>query len=73
MADIIVFKTTESYAIMRPAPDSALSTQQTGQKDVPPGVAFWIIDDTALPADEVDAWELTLGEASGTGGTYHVT
>lgn len=50
-----------------------LTIEQIGQKDVPPGVPFWIVDEADIPADRTfrEAWELdeiALGEPSGYGG-----
>lgn len=50
-----------------------LSIVQIGQKDVPVGVPFWIVDADTLPTDRAfrDAWELdvaSMGEPSGFGG-----
>lgn len=52
-----------------------LTVEQIGQKDVPPGVPFWIVDASTIPTDRTfrDAWELdtdAMGEPSGIGGTY---
>ena len=52
-----------------------LSVLQIGQKDVPTGVPFWIVDAADIPSDRGfrDAWELgeaTMGVPDGYGGTY---
>lgn len=61
-------------AILTPC-DCGLSLVEIGQKDVPPGVPFWIVQADAIPEDRTfrDAWELdiaAMGDPSGIGGTY---
>jgi len=55
--------------------DKQLSVLQIGQKDVPAGAPFWIVDVADVPADRTlrDAWELdeaAMGVPDGYGGTY---
>lgn len=55
--------------------DNQLSVLQIGQKDVPAGIPFWIVDASDVPADRTfrDAWELdeaAMGVPDGYGGTY---
>lgn len=50
-----------------------LTLEQIGQKDVPEGIPFWIVDADTIPADRTfrDAWELdvtSMGDPSGFGG-----
>lgn len=50
-----------------------LTMKQIGQKDVPAGVPFWIVEAADLPADRTfrDAWDLdfdSMGEPHGFGG-----
>lgn len=50
-----------------------LDIQQIGQKDVPPGVPFWIVDASDVPVDRTlrNAWRLDLdrmGPPAGFGG-----
>ncbi|HBO1296530.1 TPA: hypothetical protein L4E95_001360 [Pseudomonas aeruginosa] len=52
-----------------------LSIVQIGQKDVPDGVPFWIVEATDIPSDRTfrEAWEIDmeqLGEPDGHGGTF---
>lgn len=52
--------------------DCGLTIQQIGQKDVPHGVPFWIVDADSLPTDRAfrDAWELdaaSMGSSHGLG------
>ena len=71
----IVYQLTgQPVAIVIPC-QCGLTIEQIGQKDVPPGVHFWIVDAASIPADRTfrDAWELDtadMGEPSGIGGTY---
>ena len=50
-----------------------LTLEQIGQKDVPRGVPFWIVDVATLPEDRTfrNAWDLdigSMGQPSGFGG-----
>lgn len=63
-----------SVSIMVPCA-CGMSVQEIGQKDVPAGVPFWIVDAASIPTDRTfrDAWGLdtaAMGEPSGIGGTY---
>lgn len=75
MSRIIVFQQVgRPVSIMTPC-DCGLNIVEIGQKDVPAGLPFWIIDDSALPEDRSmrNAWQLdvqSMGEAAGKGGTY---
>jgi len=74
MEKVIVYESEFGVAFMTPYSMSGLTLLQTGQKDVPEGVPFWIVDKADLPLDILqEAWELdeaALGEPSGIGGTY---
>lgn len=53
--------------------DCGLTLQQIGEKDVPSGLPFWIVDADQVPVDRGfrEAWELdvaALGPADGVGG-----
>lgn len=53
--------------------ECGLTLEQIGQKDVPAGVPFWIVEASTIPTDRTfrDAWELDLdniGEPDGFGG-----
>lgn len=74
MAKLIVFNLPDAgVCVMHPA-DSDLSVLDTGKKDVPAGVNFWIVDSSELPADVAqEVWELdvdNISEPDGIGGTY---
>lgn len=50
-----------------------LTLEQIGEKDVPEGLPFWIVETNTVPADRAfrAAWELdpnSMGPASGRGG-----
>lgn len=71
----IVFQLPEQPASIIIPCECSLSLEQIGQKDVPAGVPFWIVDAASIPTDRTfrDAWELdtaAMGEPSGIGGTY---
>lgn len=62
----------KQVSVIVPA-DCGLTLIQIGQKDVPAGVPFWIVDASTVPTDRTfrDAWELdvaSMGEPSGFGG-----
>lgn len=71
---IIIFKTSDGVCTLTQCIDNGLTLEETGQRDVPSGIQFWIVDPSELPMDEpTEAWELntdTLGDPSGIGGTY---
>lgn len=74
--NIILFELNDAVCTMSPGIDNRLTLLETGQRDVPAGVPFWIVESAELPIDEpTDAWELdlaALGEQAGIGGTYKV-
>ena len=64
----------EPVAVIIPC-ECGLALEQIGQKDVPDGLPFWIVDAVSIPEDRTfrDAWELdqaAMGAPSGIGGTY---
>lgn len=71
---IILFELNGAACTMTPGIGNELTLLETGQRDVPSGVLFWIVDPAELPMDEpTEAWELdidALGEPDGVGGTY---
>ena len=73
MSQRIIFQLSEQpVSVLIPA-DCGLTLDLIGQKDVPSGVPFWIVDADTIPADRTfrDAWELdvaSMGEPSGFGG-----
>ncbi|EOI6836929.1 TPA: hypothetical protein U5D64_003544 [Yersinia enterocolitica] len=72
MYQVIVFQGDEGAAVMAVASNTGLTILQIGQKDVPTGLPFWIIDASNITEDYVIDPEV-LGEPSGYGGTYQVT
>lgn len=69
----IIYSGSHGVMVLIPA-DCGLSLLEIGQKDVPAGVLFWMVDRNEFPHDvPQEAWELdeaALGEPSGIGGTY---
>ena len=72
----IIYKNeSEGVSILHPT-DEALSFMTIdviAKKDVPSGIDYWVVEDSAIPVDRTfrDAWELDesqLGEPSGIGG-----
>lgn len=60
-------------SILHPC-DERIPVAMIGAKDVPDGIQFWIIDDSAIPSDRTfrDAWELdveAMGDPDGAGDT----
>ena len=72
MQQVIVFELDGATAIMAAAPNIVLTILQIGQKDVPDGLPFWIVDASIITDDYVIEPEV-LGEPSGYGGTYQPT
>ncbi|HED1421379.1 TPA: hypothetical protein R4S64_003426 [Kluyvera georgiana] len=72
MQQVIVFELDGATAIMAAAPNIGLTILQIGQKDVPDGLPFWIVDASIITDDYVIEPEV-LGEPSGYGGTYQPT
>lgn len=71
----ILFELNGSVCTLTQGFGTGLTLLETGQRDVPEGVPFWIIDSSQLPMDEpTESWELdveALGDPDGIGGTYH--
>lgn len=72
MNQVIVFQGEEGVAVMAVASNTGLTILQIGQKDVPAGLPFWIVDASTITEDYVIDPE-ALGEPSGYGGAYQVT
>lgn len=71
---IIIFTTRDGVCTLTQGIDNGLTLLETGQRDVPAGIQFWIVDPAELPIDEpTESWELdaaALGKPDGIGGTY---
>ncbi|WP_333012676.1 hypothetical protein [Kluyvera sichuanensis] len=72
MYQVIVFQGDEGAAVMAVANNIGLTILQIGEKDVPSGLPFWIVDASTITDDYVIDPEV-LGEPSGYGGTYKPT
>lgn len=72
MSQVIVFNYEDGAAVMAAVTDIGLTILQIGQKDVPDGLPFWIVDASTITDDYVIDPEV-LGEPSGYGGTYQPT
>jgi hypothetical protein len=56
----IIYPTDDGgVAVIVPAPNCGLTTEQIAEKDVPTGVAYQIVDVTDVPSDRTfrNAWE----------------
>ncbi|HGH5976990.1 TPA: hypothetical protein ACJI8J_000308 [Kluyvera georgiana] len=71
---IIILEMDSGVCTLTQGIDNGLTLLETGQRDVPAGIQFWIVDPSELPLDEpTESWELdvaALGEPAGVGGTY---
>lgn len=72
MQEVIVFELDGTTAIMAVATNIGLTILQIGQKDVPAGLPFWIVDASTV-TDDYSIDPEALGEPSGYGGTYQPT
>lgn len=72
MNQVIVFELDGATAIMAVASNTGLTILQVGEKDVPVGLPFWVVDASSITDDYVIDPEV-LGEPSGYGGTYQPT
>lgn len=69
----IVYQLPELPASILIPCECELTLEQIGQKDVPNGVPFWVVEASAIPTDRTfrNAWQLdvaSMGEPSGLGG-----
>lgn len=71
---VILFELNGAVCTLTQGIGNGLTLLETGQRDIPAAVPFWIIDPAELPMDEpTESWELdvaALGEPDGVGGTY---
>lgn len=72
--EIIIYELNGATCTLAQGFNNGLTLLETGQRDVPTGVPFWVIDPTELPTDEpTESWEIdatALGEPTGIGGSY---
>jgi len=65
MAQRVIYRNPDNtIGIIVPAPNSTLTINQIADKDVPTGLAYVIVDETAIPADRTyrDAWDINPAE-----------
>ena len=62
----IIYKTDTGIAVIVPAPDSGLTTEEVARKDVPTGLPYKIVDVSEIPDDRTfrDAWDIDEAELS---------
>ncbi|MGZ0749900.1 hypothetical protein [Kluyvera sichuanensis] len=72
MDQVIVFELDGATAIMAVATNIGMTILQVGEKDVPFGLPFWVVDASTITDDYVID-PVALGTPSGCGGTYQPT
>lgn len=65
---IIIYKEDNDVKVLIPC-TTELTIKQIGEKDIPNGVPFWIVEQNSLPINiPQELWKLeNMGEASGYG------
>jgi len=59
MSQVIVFTQSDGVVgYLVPAPNCPLSLKEIADKDVPTGLAYWIVDSSELPTAPQESWEL---------------
>lgn len=69
---LIIYEEVDGKMSITVPLDNSIPVIEIGRKDVPPGVDFWIINESDIPTDHTfrDAWELdrdALGAPHGQG------
>ena len=56
----IIYKTSDGIAVIVPAPNSGLTTEEIARKDVPTGLPYKIVDVSEIPSDRTfrNAWDI---------------
>lgn len=70
MADRIIYPQDDGVvAVIVPAPNSGLTTEQVAVKDVPTGKPYRIVQDTDIPSDRTyrAAWTANFDDPDGVG------
>jgi hypothetical protein len=70
---VVIYENPDkSIAILTPTQEalSFATIQQIAEKDVPHNLPYWIVDETTLPTDPIEYWQLdgTQGAPDGFGG-----
>ena len=62
----ILYKTDSGIAVIVPAPNSGLTTEEVARKDVPTGLPYKIVDVSEIPSDRTfrNAWDIDEAELS---------
>ena len=61
----ILYKTSQGgIAVIVPAPNCGLTTEEVARKDVPTGLPYKIVDVSEIPSDRTfrDAWDIDEAE-----------
>jgi hypothetical protein len=70
---IVIYENSDkSISVLTPTEDalSFATIQQIAEKDVPHNLPYWIVDESTLPTEPIELWQLdgTQGEPNGFGG-----
>jgi hypothetical protein len=70
---VIVYENKDkSLAVLTPTQEALnfATIQQIAEKDVPHNLPYWVVDETTLPTEPIELWQLdgTQGEPDGFGG-----
>lgn len=66
MEQLIVFRAGDDTAVMAVAKNVGLTVMEIGEKDVPTGLPFWIVDSSLISDDYIIDMN-SIGEPSGYG------
>jgi hypothetical protein len=70
---VVIYENKDkSLAVLTPTQEalSFATIQQIAEKDVPHNLPYWIVDETTLPTEPIEYWQLdgTQGNPDGYGG-----
>jgi hypothetical protein len=70
---VVIYENPDkSISVLTPTQEalSFATIQQIAEKDVPHNLPYWIVDETTLPTEPIELWQLdsTQGEPDGFGG-----
>jgi hypothetical protein len=73
---IVIYENIDkSIAVLIPTLEalSFATIKQIAEKDVPNNLPYWIVDETTIPTEPIEQWQLdgTQGNPDGFGGEYN--